>query len=134
MAKHTSHDQSCGELQPAVCLSRGYVAIWRPPEHLWTSDKSEKQATAKAAEVYNFQHRYLPELLVNVYSYCLTMKSVSWCCVRGRWLFSNLVIFMVVSYEGITAGGPFYVVYYNESFQIYGIMIANRSDNRFQLL
>ena len=49
MAKHTS--QSCDELQPAVCLSRGYVAIWKPPEHSWTSDRPEKQATAKAARV-----------------------------------------------------------------------------------
>ena len=39
----------------------------------------------------NFQHQYLPELLVNVYSYHLMVKSVSCCCVRGRCLFSNLV-------------------------------------------
>ena len=40
----------------------------------------------------NFQHQYLTELFVNVYSYCL-VKSVSCCCVRGSWLFSNLVTF-----------------------------------------
>ena len=47
MAKLIS--QMCGELQPAVCLSRGYVAIWRRLKHSWTSDRHQKQATAKAA-------------------------------------------------------------------------------------
>ena len=41
----------------------------------------------------NFQHQYLPELLVNVYSYHLMVNSVTLCCVRGRWLFSNLVTY-----------------------------------------
>ena len=36
--------------------------------------------------------KYMPELLVNVYSYRLIVKSVSCCCVRGRGLFSNPVI------------------------------------------
>ena len=36
------------------------------------SDKPQKQATAKAAG--NFQHQYLPELLVNVYVYRLMVK------------------------------------------------------------
>ena len=40
-----------------------------------------------------FQHQYLAELLVNVYSYCLMVKSVSCCCVRGRWHFSNPVTY-----------------------------------------
>ena len=39
----------------------------------------------------NFQYQCLPELLVDVYSYRLIEKSVSCCCVCGRWLFSNLV-------------------------------------------
>ena len=34
--------------QKAICSSRGDGAIWRPPEHSWTSDKPQKQATAKA--------------------------------------------------------------------------------------
>ena len=41
----------------------------------------------------NFQYQYLAELLVNVYSYCLMVKSVSCCYVRGRQLFSNLVTY-----------------------------------------
>ena len=44
----------------------------------------------------NFQHQYLAELLVNVYSYCLMVKSVSCCCVRGSWLFSNLVTYVLI--------------------------------------
>ena len=39
----------------------------------------------------NFQHQYLAELLVNMYGYCLMVKSVSCCCVRGSRLFSYLV-------------------------------------------
>ena len=39
----------------------------------------------------NFQHQYLPELLVNVYSYRLVVKSVPSCCVCGSRLFSNPV-------------------------------------------
>ena len=49
MAKHIS--QSCGESQLAVCLSRGDGAILRILEHLWTPNKPQKQATAKAARV-----------------------------------------------------------------------------------
>ena len=41
----------------------------------------------------NFQHQYLAELLVNVYSYCLMVKSVSCCCVRGSRLVSVLVTY-----------------------------------------
>ena len=41
----------------------------------------------------NFQHQYLPELLVNVYSYRLMLKSVSCCCVHGIQLFSNPVTY-----------------------------------------
>ena len=54
-------------------------------------DKPQKQATAKAARG-NFQHQYLAELLVTVYSYCLMVKSVS-CCVHRSRLFSNLVTY-----------------------------------------
>ena len=49
----------------------------------------------------NLQHQYLPELLVNVYSYHLMVKSVPCCCVHGSWLFSNsvtLIVHYVVHY------------------------------------
>ena len=41
--------------------------------------------------VGNFQHRYLTELLVNVYSYHLMVKSVSCCCGHRiqSWFFST---------------------------------------------
>ena len=39
------------------------------------------------------QHQYLTELLVNMHSHCLIVKTVSCFCVRGRWLFSNLVTY-----------------------------------------
>ena len=48
------------------------------------------QATAKAA-LGNFHHQYLAKLLVNVYTYHLMVKSVSWCYVHESRLFSNLV-------------------------------------------
>ena len=39
--------QSCGESQPAICLSREDGAIGREPEHSWTPNKPQKQATQK---------------------------------------------------------------------------------------
>ena len=41
----------------------------------------------------NFQHHYLSELLVNVYSYCLIVKSVSCRCVRRSQLFSDPITY-----------------------------------------
>ena len=58
--------------------------MWRPPEHLWTSEKPQKQATVKEVWVTFSTNiaTQLPELLVNVYSY--HGESVSCCChVRG---------------------------------------------------
>ena len=40
------------------------------------------------------QCQYVTELLINVYSYRLMEKSVSSCCVRGRWILSNPVTFV----------------------------------------
>ena len=57
-------------------------------------DRPQKQATAKAARENFSINSYLPELLVNVYSYCLMVKSVSCCYVRGSQLFSNPVTYM----------------------------------------
>ena len=96
MAKLIS--QSYQELLLVVCLSRGDEAIWRPPEHLWMSEKPQKQATIKIS-LGNVQHQYLAELFVKVYSYCLIVKNVSWCCVRGSWSFSNPVTSCMCSYH-----------------------------------
>ena len=35
--------QLCGELQSVICLSRKDGAILRPSEHLWMSDRLEKE-------------------------------------------------------------------------------------------
>ena len=35
--------QLCGELQSAICLSRKDGAVLRPSEHLWMSDRLEKE-------------------------------------------------------------------------------------------
>ena len=35
-------------------------------------------------------------MLVSVYNYCVMVKSVSCCCVRGNWIFSNPVTYVVV--------------------------------------
>ena len=42
----------------------------------------------------NFQHQYLAELLVNIYSNPLMVKSLSCCCVHGRRLFSDPVTYI----------------------------------------
>ena len=39
--------QSCGKSQLAICLSMENGAIWRPPKHLWMSDRVEKGAWVK---------------------------------------------------------------------------------------
>ena len=44
----------------------------------------------------NFQHHYLTEWLVNVYSYHLMVKSVSCCCVCGSQLFLDSVTYKEV--------------------------------------
>ena len=49
----------------------------------------------------NFQHQYLPELLVNMYSYRWKMKNVFCCCVHGSQLFSNPVTYCAAKYSSI---------------------------------
>ena len=61
-------------------VTRALVDVWQASE---TSHSKSSQG--------NFQPQYWPELLVNVYSYRLMVKSVSCCCVCGRHLFSNPV-------------------------------------------
>ena len=69
-------DQLCGELWLAVCL----LCHLKTTEHSWTSDKPQRQASAKyRLGKFHDQHQYLREFLVNLYSYCLMVKSVP-CC------------------------------------------------------
>ena len=65
----------CSHLKVAWVL----VDIWQ------VSEKSHRKSSPG-----NFQYQYLPELLVNVYSYCLMVKSMSYFSVCGSQLFSNL--------------------------------------------
>ena len=57
----------------------------------------------------NSQHHYLAELLINVYSHRLMVKSVSCCCVCGSWLFSDPVTYT----ELVTAN--MYLLYFSHS-------------------
>ena len=54
-------------IKPAGCFSRGDEAILRSPEHLWMSDRTQKQAAANAAWATISTNSYLPEMSVNVY-------------------------------------------------------------------
>ena len=54
--------------------TRALVDIWQASE-----------TSHSKSNLGNFHHQYLTELLVNVYSYHLMVKSVSWCCVRGSY-------------------------------------------------
>ena len=56
---------------------------------------------AQQKQPSNFQHQYLPELLISMYSYHLMMKSVSCCCVGGTRPFSNLVTYVGTSVMAI---------------------------------
>ena len=41
-------NQSYGDFQQGGCLYKPTSGIQRTPEHLWTPDRPQKQATAKA--------------------------------------------------------------------------------------
>ena len=62
-------------------------------EHLNTCCHWQASETSHSkSSLGNFQHRYLAELLVNVYSHHLMVKTVSCCCVCASQLFSDPVI------------------------------------------
>ena len=78
-------------------------------------NKPQKQATETShskSSLGNFQHQYLPELLVIVYSYHLMVKSVSCCCVRESQLFSNLVTYDDRLVDWFTTQFMKYVTFY----------------------
>ena len=41
-------NQSCGDFQQGGCLDKPTSGIQWTPKHLWTSDRPQKQASAKA--------------------------------------------------------------------------------------
>ena len=62
--------QLYNDLQPAVCLSR---EKWRPPKHLWMSDKHQKQAIVSKNSLYGYLSvlvQYPLKLLANRYYTC----------------------------------------------------------------
>ena len=81
---------SCCLLVKGICrqlkATRTLVDVWQ------ASETSHSKSSPNV-----FQHQYLPELLVNVYGYHLMVKSLTLCCVCGRWLFSNLVTFLFLT-------------------------------------
>ena len=81
---NSSLSQSCGELQPAVCLPRGYAAIWRRPVHPWMSDKPQKQATAKVAWA-TFSMSFLTQVLHPLYQ--LVKQEAKW-----KWLVATVPV------------------------------------------
>ena len=85
--------QLCGQLQPAVCLSRicSHLKATCTVVDVWQASETSHRKSSPG----NFQHQYLAELLVNVYSYRLMVKSVSSCCMRGSRLFSNLITYFL---------------------------------------
>ena len=87
MAKLIS--QSCGELQPAVCLSREIEPSEGHPctRGCLTSLRNKPQQKHPGKLSASCLH----ELLVNVYSICLMVNCMSYCYVHESRLFSNLV-------------------------------------------
>ena len=76
---------------------------------------TRESLTSERNNLANFQHQYLPELLVNVYSYLLMVKSVSCCCVCGRRLFSVQVTYMCKSHICVCV----YHIYPSRSLGVY---------------
>ena len=75
-----SHLSACPEGMDPLKFTRVLVDIWQASE-----------ASHSKSSLDNIQHQYLPELVVNLCSYCLMVKSVSCCCMHGSQLFSNQV-------------------------------------------
>ena len=63
-----------------------HLKVTRALTDIWQASETNHSKSSLG----NF-HQYLAELLVNVYSYHLVVKSVSCCCVCGRRLFTNPV-------------------------------------------
>ena len=89
MAKNSSASCVVNYSQLSVC--QGDMEPFKGDPSTRGRLRSQETSHSKS-NLGNFQHQYLPELLVNMYSYHFDgEKSVSCCCVRGRWLFSNPV-------------------------------------------
>ena len=79
------------------CLALPVEGKW---SHLKTSQAlmdiwQDSETSHSKSSLGNYQHQYLSELLVNMYSYCLMVKSVSYCYVHGSRLFLNPVTYFL---------------------------------------
>ena len=80
--------------------------------HTLVDVRQASETSHSKSTLGNFQHQYLAEqLLVNVYSYCLMVKSVYCCCVRGSRLFSDLVTYLLQ--QPVATGSAWYKVTVN---------------------
>ena len=82
---------ACQGIWNHLQVTQALVDVWQ------TSETSHSKSS-----LGNVQHQYLAELLVNVYSYCLMVKSVSCYCVHGSRLFSNPVTYIISQYLYMT--------------------------------
>ena len=90
--------QLYGDFQLAVCLSKGDKAIWRQPEHLWMSNKPQKQTTSKYVAWVTFS--IIPVWTVNlcVQLLCNGDKSILLLCV---WKLAFVKYIIVIAYCGV---------------------------------
>ena len=72
-----------------------HLKTTRAPMDVWQALETSPSKSSQG----KFQHQYLPELLVDVYSYHLMVNSVSCCCVCVRRLFSNAVTYVTENYS-----------------------------------
>ena len=81
-------NQSCGDFQQGGCLYKPTNGIQWTPEHSWTSDRTQKQASAKA-DPSMFGHQI--KSLVSFFPIIEIEKSICKPCLSNT-VFSNITI------------------------------------------
>ena len=82
--------QSCGEFTTSCPLVKERGSHLRTNVALTDIWKASEASQSKSS-LGNLQHQYLPQLLINVYSYRLMKKSVSCCCVKSSHILGHLL-------------------------------------------
>ena len=108
-----SHLSACPEGMDPLKFTRELVDIWQASE-----------VSHSKSSLENIQHQYLPQLVVNLCSHCLMVKSVSCCCVHWSQLFSNQVTIYFLS-------SPFSskTILKNIFHKVFNVMATMCSDN-----
>ena len=70
---------------------RSHLKATQALKDVWQASETSHSKSS----LWNFQHQYLPELLVNVYGCRFMVNSVFCCCVCGSRLFSNPVTILI---------------------------------------